>query len=72
MITIEISEEYIKLDQLLKLSGISSSGAQAKHLVLDGKVLVNHEVEIRRGKKIRNGDIVEIEGEETLIIRQKV
>jgi ribosome-associated protein len=72
MITIEISEEYIKLDQLLKLSGISSSGAQAKHMVLDGKVLVNHEVEIRRGKKIRNGDIVEIEGEETLIIRQKV
>jgi ribosome-associated protein len=68
MRTIQITEEYIKLDQVLKLSDIANSGAEAKHMVLDGKVLVNNEIEIRRGRKIRNGDIVEIKGKDKIVI----
>ena len=56
---VSITTEYIKLDQLLKLSGITLSGSEAKSLILDGHVKVNGNVEIQRGKKIRSGDIVQ-------------
>ncbi len=55
---ITINTEYIKLDQLLKFSGITYSGAEAKEIILEGKVTVNGNVEIQRGKKIRKGDVV--------------
>lgn len=71
MKTIEITEEYIRLDQLLKLADLANSGAEAKHMVLESRVLVNNELEIRRGKKIRNGDIVEVKGEDKIVIRVK-
>ncbi|AVQ20427.1 RNA-binding S4 domain-containing protein [Fusobacterium necrophorum] len=56
-----LKTEFITLNQLLKLSGASSNGAEAKYMILDGKVKVNGEIEIRRGKKIRIGDYVEVE-----------
>ncbi len=59
-INIEIKTEYIKLDQLLKYSGIVQNGSDAKIFIQDGKVKVNGEVEYRRGKKIHPGDKVEI------------
>lgn len=55
---VKISTEYIKLDQLLKFSGISLSGADAKELILSGAVSVNEEICTMRGKKIRPGDSV--------------
>ncbi|MBR4720157.1 MAG: RNA-binding S4 domain-containing protein [Clostridia bacterium] len=60
MENIEISTEYIKLDQLLKFSGIAESGSFAKEMILDGTVLVNGEVCTVRGKKIRKGDKVAV------------
>ncbi|MCX7715065.1 MAG: RNA-binding S4 domain-containing protein [Clostridia bacterium] len=56
--TITIKTEFIKLDQLLKFSGIAESGADAKDIILDGIVSVNGEVCTMRGKKIRTGDKV--------------
>jgi ribosome-associated protein len=61
MIEISIDSEYIKLDQFLKLADIASTGGHAKFLILEGLVKVNGEVEIRRGKKLRPQDIVEVE-----------
>ena len=58
---VTLKTEFITLNQLLKLVGISFNGAEAKNMILDGKIKVNGEVEIRRGKKIRSGDIVEFE-----------
>ena len=58
---VTLKTEFITLNQLLKLVGISFNGAEAKYMILDGKIKVNGEVEIRRGKKIRYGDIVEFE-----------
>lgn len=68
---IAIKTEFIKLDQLLKFSGVADIGSEAKQMVLDGIVNVNGEVCTMRGKKIRPGDIVEITGED-IIIRLEV
>ena len=55
---ISITTEYIKLDQLLKFSGVAENGADAKFMILEGEVSVNDETELKRGKKIKKGDIV--------------
>ena len=55
---IKITTEYIKLDQLLKFSGIAETGADAKDMILDGIVSVNGEPCTMRGRKIRPGDTV--------------
>ena len=66
---IEITTEYIKLDQLLKFSGIAENGSDAKDMILDGIVSLNGEVCTMRGRKIRPGDNVKVEFEdETLLI----
>ena len=60
---IKIDTEFIKLDSLLKLSGVAPTGGAAKIFVQDGEVKVNGEVVLQRGKKIHPGDKVEIFGE---------
>ena len=60
---IEIHSEFIKLDAFLKLSGLAETGGEAKLMVADGEVLVNGEVCTVRGKKLRGGDRVELDGE---------
>lgn len=55
---IKIKTEYIKLDSLLKFSGLAESGSFAKMMIADETVKVNGEKCTARGKKIRNGDIV--------------
>lgn len=62
MNTIEITTEYIKLQDLLKLAGLTYTGGEAKVMVQEGLVKVNGEVCTMRGKKIRPGDRVEFEG----------
>ena len=57
---IEITTEYIKLQDLLKFSTLTSTGGEAKILVQEGAVSVNGEVCTQRGKKIRPGDQVQI------------
>ena len=64
---IKIKDEYIKLGQALKLSGMVGSGVEAKIVILDGQVLVNGEVELQRGKKLHPGDIISFNGEEAQI-----
>ncbi len=58
--TIPITTEYIKLDQLLKFSALAEHGAMAKEMILDGIVSVNGETCTMRGKKIRAGDVVTV------------
>lgn len=53
---IKINDEFIKLDSLLKYSGIAETGGEAKVLIQSGQVLVNGEVCTMRGKKMRDGD----------------
>ncbi len=54
--------EYpIRLDQFLKVSQVVGSGGEAKMIIADGMVKVNGEVELRRGRKLQQGDKIEIE-----------
>ncbi|MCI9092593.1 MAG: RNA-binding S4 domain-containing protein [Coprobacillus sp.] len=57
-----IDTEYITLGKFLKYVNAVDSGAIAKMVILDGHVLVNDEVEMRRGKKLRNGDRISFDG----------
>ena len=65
---VSINTEYIKLDQLLKYSGIAESGSDAKDMILDEIVKFNGEVCTMRGKKVRKGDNVEIEFEDETVL----
>nr|WP_314531009.1 RNA-binding S4 domain-containing protein [uncultured Fusobacterium sp.] len=57
---VSITTEFIKLDQLLKWIAVVGSGTEAKEIILDQKVKVNNEIEIRRGRKIYPGYRVEV------------
>ena len=62
---VAIREQTIRLGQLLKLAGLADSGSEARALVQDGAVTVNSEVDTRRGRQLRRGDIVAV-GTETV------
>ena len=64
MKTIKITTEYITLGQFLKLANIISSGSEAKHFLREHQILVNNQVDERRGRKLYNDDIIKIESEE--------
>jgi ribosome-associated protein len=56
-------EPTIKLDKFLKLASAVGTGGEAKVLIQAGEVLVNGEVETRRGRQLRAGDEVDLQGE---------
>ena len=56
------------LGQALKVASLVGSGGEAKVVIQAGEVLVNGEVETRRGRKLEEGDVVEV-GEERLEVR---
>lgn len=64
---VEIKTEYIPLGKLLKYVSAVDSGAIAKIVIKDGLVLVNGEVETRRGKKLYDGDTISYDHHEYLV-----
>lgn len=64
MKTIVINTEYVKLQDLLKLANLVSSGGEAKERIQDGEVSVNGAICTQRGKKLRPGDVARIDGQE--------
>ncbi len=54
--------DTIRLGQFLKLANLTDSGAEAKDAVVEGYVTVNGEVEVRRGRQLRDGDVVALDG----------
>ena len=69
MRTIVLREEFIKLGQALKAVGYVESGVEAKDVIQNGLVLVNGEIDTRRGRKLYDGDIVIFDGEEIRIVK---
>ena len=69
--TVELrpGEESIRLGQLLKLVDAVPTGAQVKDVLVTGAVRVNGEPEERRGRQVRRGDVVQVEGMEDVRIR---
>ena len=69
MEVIKLKGDYIKLGQALKAANLVDSGVVAKLVVQDGLVTVNGEVEVQRGKKLVDGDVVSFEGETIKIVK---
>ena len=64
---IKLRDEYIKLGQALKAENLVEDGVEAKLVIQDGLVKVNNEVDIRRGRKLYDGDVVSFDGQELRI-----
>ena len=62
-------EEFIKLGQVLKATGLVDSGVVAKEVIQNGEVKVNGEVDTRRGRKLYEGDLVEFENQTVKILK---
>lgn len=66
---IELNKEYITLGQLLKIADFVSSGGEAKILVKELEITVNGIKEDRRGRKLYEGDVIVIEGNEFELVK---
>ena len=62
---ITIHTEYIKLNAFLKLADIISNGSDIKVMLEEERIKVNGVIAFERGKKLRNGDIVTIDDNES-------
>lgn len=56
---VAIDGEMIRLGQLLKLAGLADTGGEARELIQEGAVRVNGDVELRRGRQLHRGDLIE-------------
>ena len=66
--TEQTEQEFIKLDQFLKLAQVVRTGGEAKQLIQSGFVEVNGEPETRRGRKLYHGDVVVVEADEMVVL----
>ena len=66
---IKLNEEFIKLGQALKLSGIAASGIDAKIMIQDGEVKYNGKTELQRGKKLYPGDTFEVAEKQFVVVK---
>ena len=67
---VPIRDETIRLGQLLKLAGVVDDGAMAREVIERGLVLVNGEVDTRRGRQVRPGDVVTLEAETLHVVAE--
>ncbi|WP_108651270.1 RNA-binding S4 domain-containing protein [Dongshaea marina] len=65
---IEISSQPIELYKILKLADVVSGGGEAKQAISQGYVGVNGEQELRKRRKIYDGDLITFNGEFYLVI----
>ena len=68
---VKIRTEVISLNDAMKFSNAVNSGGQAKMVIADELVKVNGEICTMRGKKLRNGDIVEFENERVCVVEEE-
>ena len=58
----KLQEDFIPLNKLLKATGLCSTGGMAKLVIDDGRVTVDNQTELRKGRKIRKGQVVAFDG----------
>ena len=67
IIRIRKGDEFIKLGQALKATGLVESGVEAKEVIQNGLVMVDGEIDTRRGRKLFGGELVQFDGEQIQI-----
>lgn len=67
-VDVPVREEVIRLGQFLKLANLIDTGAEAKEVCPAGLVKVNGEVDTRRGRQLRDGDVVELRGQAARVV----
>ncbi len=67
-LTVQVGDRPINLTQVLKLANCVQSGGEAKILIASGQVCVNGEIEARKRRQLKAGDIVAIEGGPTIVL----
>jgi ribosome-associated protein len=67
-VEVPIRDASIRLGQLLKLAGLVEDGAHARQVLDAGEVSVDDEVEVRRGRQVRPGDVVTVRSEGRRIV----
>jgi ribosome-associated protein len=65
---VAIRGDMIRLGQLLKLADVVDSGGELKALLAETDVLVNGELEDRRGRQLHDGDVVTVAGDELRVV----
>ena len=65
-----IDGDMIRLGQFLKLADLVDTGGEGKILIASGDVLVNGEVDLRRGRQLRPGDVVEVLGRRARVVAE--
>lgn len=60
--------EFIPLCDLMKIVNMTASGAEAKHIIAEGKVKVDGQTELRKRCKIRSGQVVEFQGQSVKVV----
>lgn len=68
IIEFTLNDEYVEINQLLKLTGLCDSGGRGKQLVAQGGVRVDGQVELRKTAKIRAGQVVTL-GPDRIVVR---
>lgn len=68
---VEIHTEWIELQQLLKLTDFLSTGGDVRSFLAEGEVKLNDEPENRRGRKVRPGDTVWVNGVTLRVVAKK-
>ena len=66
---VAITDGVIRLGQFLKLADLVDSGSEARQQIAGGAVQVNGEVELRRGRQLRPGDVVSMGGDSARVTR---
>ncbi len=66
---IVIKTEFITLGQFLKVADIIQSGGEAKMFLSSNEVYINGELDVRRGRKLRENDVIKVDGEEFVIVK---
>ena len=69
IVQLKPNSEFIELMKLLKFTQIAQTGGHAKILIEDGEIFVNGEVEYRKRRKLREGDVVTFEDMELKVVK---
>lgn len=67
MTEFKLAGEYIQLIQLLKATHLAQTGGEAQFIVTEGRVKYNGEVDYRKRLKIKQGDIIEVDGQQIIV-----